>query len=114
MDGHLWETERNGMQCNRVLNAIKGLDESKQGAAITDLATWVSAGGGTVAPLPDEIYKAVCPDLVSLTNYTIRLADNLLKIGDNLTLSGNNTKMITDSKQSTDNLTKIIGCYLDE
>ena len=116
MDGHLWEAERNGMQCNRVLNAIKGLDsDSKKADAISKLATWVAAGGGTVAPLPDEIYKIVCPDLVSLTRYTTKLADTIATIGDKLILSeGSNTKMITDSKNSTDNLTKTIGCYKAE
>ena len=44
MDGHLWTSESNGMQCARVKAAIEALD-SGQNAVLAKLVTWARAGG---------------------------------------------------------------------
>ena len=104
MDGHLWTAERDGIQCNRVKSAIEALSAGNQTAFLLEFATWE-----TGKRLPDEIYDTVCDPILSLTTYLIKLTDSI----DNLTtLSGDNTKTITDAKTSTDNLTKTVGCVL--
>jgi len=100
MDGHLWTAERDGIQCNRMKTAIAAADN--QTAVLLELATWK-----TGTKLPSEIYDRVCEPILSLTSYLSKLTESI----DNLTtLSGNNTKAITDAKTSTDNLTKTVGC----
>jgi len=100
MDGHLWTAERDGIQCNRMKTAIAAADN--QTAVLLELATWK-----TGTKLPSEIYDTVCEPILSLTSYLSKLTESI----DNMTtLSGNNTKAITDAKTSTDNLTKTVGC----
>ena len=100
MDGHLWTAERNGIQCNRMKTAIAAADN--QTAVLLELATWK-----TGTKLPSVIYDTVCEPILSLTSYLSKLTESI----DNMTtLSGNNTKAITDAKTSTDNLTKTVGC----
>ena len=106
MDGHIWAAERNGMQCARVLNAYNAA--SDKAAAATALAGWVSAtADGTKVKLPAPFYDAVCPSFESLTDYLTDLAANIEKIS----LSGDNTKAITNAKTSTETLMKTIGCF---
>ena len=100
MDGHLWTAERDGIQCNRMKTAIAAADN--QTAVLLELATWK-----TGTKLPSVIYDTVCEPILSLTSYLSKLTESI----DNMTtLSGNNTKAITDAKTSTDNLTKTVGC----
>ena len=101
MDGHLWTAERDGIQCNRVKSAITSENKS----AVMDNLTNRKTG----TKLPIEIYATVCEPILSLTSYLFKLTESI----DNLTtLSGDNTKAITDAKTSTDNLTKTVGCVL--
>ena len=106
MDGHLWSSERNGMQCARVLSAYNSA--SDKNAAATALANWVTAtADGDNVTLPDPFYDIVCPPFENLTTYLTNLALNIAK----LSLSGDNTKAITDAKTSSDKLMKAIGCF---
>ena len=106
MDGHIWAAERDGMQCARVLNAYNAA--SDKAAAATALAAWVTAtADGSKVKLPAPFYDAVCPSFESLTDYLTDLAANIEKIS----LSGDNTKAITNAKTSTDTLMKTIGCF---
>ena len=109
MDGHLWSTERNGMQCARVLNAYNAADNKTAAAAA--LATWVTntSSGDNDSKLPAPFYDAVCPSFVSLTNYITDLTLNIteLALPDNNT----NTKAITDADNSTNELMRTIGCF---
>ena len=106
MDGHIWAAERNGMQCARVLNAYNAA--SDKAAAATALAGWVTAtADGSKVKLPAPFYDAVCPSFESLTDYLTDLAANIEKIS----LSGDNTKAITNAKTSTETLMKTIGCF---
>ena len=106
MDGHIWAAERNGMQCTRVINAYNAADNKT--AAATALAGWVTdTADGSKVKLPTPFYDAVCPSFESLTNYLIDLSANILKIS----LSGDNTKAITNAQTSTDTLMKTIGCF---
>ena len=103
MDGHLWTAERDGIQCNLVKSAIEDLpSEDNQTDVLIELATWE-----TGEKLPSAIYDTVCEPILSLTSYLSKLTESI----DNMTtLSGDNTKAITDAKTSTDNLTKTVGC----
>jgi hypothetical protein len=109
MDGHLWTTERDGIQCNNVKSAMNDLSPEDKTAVLIEFATWE-----TGEKLPDEIYNTVCGPILSLTGYLDNLTQSINKLatlsGDNTTLSGDNTKAITDAKTSTDNLTKTVGC----
>ena len=106
MDGHIRAAERNGMQCARVLNAYNAA--SDKAAAATALAGWVNTtADGSKVKLPDPFYDAVCPSFESITDYLIDLAANIEKIS----LSGDNTKAITNAKTSTETLMKTIGCF---
>ena len=101
MDGHLWTAERDGIQCNRMKSAIEALPADNETAVLIELATWE-----TGEKLPSGIYDTVCEPILSLTTYLIKLTENINK----LTLSGDNTKAITEAQTSTDNLTKTVGC----
>ena len=101
MDGHLWQAERDGIQCARMKSAIAASDN--QTAVLLELATWK-----TGTKLPSAIYDTVCDDILTLTRYLSKLTTSI----DKLTLSGDNTKAITDAKTSTDSLTKTVGCVL--
>ena len=106
MDGHIWAAERDGMQCTRVINAYNAA--SDKSAAATALAGWVTAtADGSKVKLPAPFYDAVCPSFESLTDYLTDLTANIEKIS----LSGDNTKAITNAKTSTDTLMKTIGCF---
>ena len=100
MDGHLWNTERNAVQCQLMKTAIESLSDSTE--VIEELATWASEGG----LLPSAIRTAVCDPVDSLITYLSKLTDSVSK----LTLSGDNTEAITDAQTSTDTLLKDVGC----
>ena len=101
-DGHLWASERDGIQRARMKVVIEGLSVSDQSSVLIELATWESVGG----LLPTAIRTVVCDPLVSMTTYLGKLTDSVSK----LTLSGDNTKAITDSQTSSDTLLKTVGC----
>ena len=102
MDGHLWNTERNAIQCQRMKTAIESLSSGDQTEVIEELATWATAGG----LLPSAIRTAVCDPLDSLITYLSKLTDSVSK----LSLSGDNTEAITDAQTSTNTLLKDVGC----
>jgi len=105
MDGHLWSTEMNGMQCKRIKDAIQGQDNASYKAyAYDNLTAWqdnISRG-----LLPDMFREEVCAPVVSLETYFTDLTANIAK----LSLSGDNTKAITNAQTSSNTLMKAIGC----
>jgi len=102
MDGHLWTAERDGIQCNQVKSAILALSTDNATKVLDNISNRGTKGG----LLPIEIRATVCDPITSLTTYLSKLTDSVNK----LTLSGDNTKAITDAQTSTDNLTKTVGC----
>ena len=103
MDGHLWTAERDGIQCNSLKSAIADIGDNSTKVAVIDNITNRKAG----QKLPSAIYLPVCGPIISLTSYLDNLTESINKL---TTLSGDNTKTITDAKTSTDNLTKTVGC----
>ena len=106
MDGHLWSTERNSIQCLRMKTAIESLSTSEKNAVLVELANWASAGG----LLPSTIRTAICDPLASLLTYLSKLTDSVDKLKNSITVTGDNTKAITDPQTSTNNLLKQVGC----
>jgi len=103
MDGHLWSTEMNGMQCTRIKDAIQGQDNASYKAfAYDNLSAWKLSGG----LLPDMFREEVCEPVESLTTYLNDLTDNIAKFST----SGDNTKAINNAKTSSNTLMKAIGC----
>ena len=103
MDGHIWSTEMNGMQCKRIKSAIQGLS-SGQDDAIINLRTWEDDGG----LLNADIRDVVCTPFKSLTTYLTDLAANIVKLS--LSDNNTNTKAITDADNSTKALMTAAGC----
>ena len=101
MDGHLWSSERDGMQCARVKAALEALEGDDLTDAISALSSW-SAGN----LLPIEIRSAVCDPITSMTTYISKLSASVSK----LSLSGDNTKAITSAQTSSNTLMETIGC----
>ena len=109
MDGHLWEKERNGMQCTRILGAIKGIDNTtEQDTAFTNFNAWVD--NKTRGKLPEPFATTVCGPIGTLTDYLSNLALNIVELKKTISLSGNNTKAITKADNSTNELLKAVGC----
>ena len=106
IDGHLWSTERNSIQCLRMKTAIESLSTSEKNAVLVELANWASAGG----LLPSAIQTAICDPLASLLTYLGKLTDSVDKLKNSITVTGDNTKAITDAQTSTNNLLKQVGC----
>jgi len=102
MDGHLWTTERNAIQCKLMENTIGSLTNAQKTAVLAELANWATAGG----LLPSAIRTTICDPLDSLITYLSKLTDSVSK----LTLSGDNTKAITDAQTSTNTLLQQVGC----
>ena len=106
MDGHIWTKERDYIQCMQMKTAIESLSsEEDKEDVIDELENWTEG-----SELPEAISDLVCVPLSDLIKYLDRLKDNINKIGENLSLSGDNTKAITNAQSSTDNLTKAVGC----
>jgi hypothetical protein len=107
-DGHLWSTERNSMQCRRMLKTVDNssgdLTAAAQTTAFNNFVTWVNAGG--TGALPEPFATTVCGEISSLTSYLVKLTANIAK----LSLSGDNTKAITNAKTSTNALMTALGC----
>jgi len=105
MDGHLWSTEMNGMQCKRIKDAIQGFDNITVAAyAYDNLTAWKDNDSRGL--LPDLFREQVCAPVVSLQTYLTDLTANIAK----LSFSGDNTKAITNAKTSSDALMKAVGC----
>ncbi len=105
MDGHLWAAERDGMSCAHILGAIKGIsDADEQAVAFTNFDAWVD--NDSFGALPEPFDTSVCGPISSLTEYLSKLTLNIAK----LSLSGGNTKVITDADNSTNKLMKAVGC----
>ena len=107
-DGHLWSTERNYMQCKRMLGAVDNssgdLTLANQVIAFAAFNTWVD--NASRGALPEPFATKVCGEISSLTAYLVKLTANISK----LTLSGDNTKAITNAKTSTNTLMTALGC----
>jgi len=107
-DGHLWSTERNHMQCRRMLKTVDNssgdLTAASQTTAFNNFVTWVNAGG--TGALPEPFATTVCGEISALTTYLVKLTANIAK----LTLSGDNTAAITNAKTSTNALMTALGC----
>jgi hypothetical protein len=101
MDGHLWAAERNGMMCNRIKNAVD---------AMPDNTTVVSASFKQGDKLHPQIYDTVCGPLKSMTDYLADLSLNLTELKKEISLSGDNTKVIEKADNSTNELLKAVGC----
>ena len=108
MDGHLWSSEMVGVQCRSIKNAIEGTTWNSDN--FSDLIDNLSKRGDNGGLLPISIRKSICDPVESLKKYILELADNIETIGEKLSLSGDNTKAITNAQSSTDNLTKALGC----
>ena len=108
MDGHLWSSEMVGVQCRSIKNAIEGTTWNSDN--FSDLIDNLSNRGDNGGLLPISIRKSICDPIDSLKEYILLLADNIATIGDKMSLSGDNTKAITNAQSSTDNLTKALGC----
>ena len=106
MDGHIWTKERAGMQCALFINAYDN-SENKV-VALANLNKWID--NQTRGLLPEPFDSAVCDPIDSLTKYLTKLDANIEKF----TLSGENTKAITDADNSTKELMKEIGCPTTE
>ncbi len=105
-DGHLWDAERNSIQCNSIKNAIKDLPDGEKADAITKLAEWSIKDEGARGLLPEEFRCAVCAPFNSLTSYLTDLSANIAEFS----VSGSNAKAITDADNSTTEMMKKIGC----
>ena len=106
MDGHIWTKERAARQCTLIINAYE--DSPNKEEALTNLQAWIADDEKGL--LPDPFDSAVCDPIESLTKYLIKLDANIEKF----TLSGENTKAITDADNSTKELMKEIGCPTTE
>jgi len=101
MDGHLWTTERNAIQCQLMKTAIESLDAEDIEGVTDELENWAEG-----SELPGEITDLVCNPVNNLITYLSKLTDSVSK----LTLSGDNTKAITDAQTSTNTLLQQVGC----
>ena len=86
MDGHLWSSEMVGVQCRSIKSAIEGTTWNSDN--FSDLIDNLSNRGNNGGLLPTAIRKTICDPISSLTNYIVKLADNIDKIGEILNLSG--------------------------
>ncbi len=104
-DGHLWTTERNSMQCLRMLKTVDNssgdLTLSAQTTAFDNFVNWNKTGA-----LPEPFATEVCGEIGSLTTYLTKLNANIEKLSP----SGDNTKAITNAKTSTNTLLTALGC----
>ena len=104
-DGHIWDAERDGMMCNQIKNAVEALPTNKKAAVVSDLGSWES--GDT---LHEDIFETVCGPLDNLTTYLSHLALNLTELKKEISVSGDNTKVIDKADNSTKALMTSVGC----
>ena len=107
-DGHLWSTERNSMQCYRILEAITELSGSDRFTAFNNFVNWKDAGG--TGTLPEPFVTTICEDIGSLKIYLTNLAVNLVELEKKISFSGDNRKAIDDADNSTKILMAAVGC----
>ena len=108
MDGHIWVAERNGMSCARMKNAIVGLDSEDYLAAYDNLTAWQDNDSRGL--LPEIFREEVCTPVETLTTYMTSLAANIIELKKTISLTGNNTKAITNADNSTKALMAAVGC----
>ena len=109
MDGHLWSTEMNGMQCKRIKDAILGFDNITVAVyAYDNLTAWQENTSRGL--LPDNFREEVCAPIVSLEAYFTDLSANLIELKKAISVSGDNTKAITNAQTSSNTLMKAVGC----
>ena len=107
-DGHLWTKERAAMQCALIINAYDNEDAENKADALDNLKKW--RDNETRGLLPDPFDSAVCDPINSLTKYLTKLSDNI----EEFSLSGENTKAITDADNSTKKMMRELGCPTTE
>ena len=93
-----------GVIISTILGAINGLSGDAQATAFTNFKAWVD--NESRGALPEPFDTVVCDPIDTLTVYLTDLTSNIAK----LTLSGDNTKAITNAKTSSDTLLKAVGC----
>jgi hypothetical protein len=106
MDGHIWTKERHYIQCLQIITAIESVssEEDKQDV-IDDLGNWTEG-----SELPEDISEAFCAPLSDVILYLGRLTESITEIGNKLNLTGDNTKVITETQTATNTLLKQVGC----
>ena len=109
-DGHIWDAERNGMMCARIKNAIDALNNDGDESDLIVALAALNKGEA----LPTSIFKTVCDPLKSLTDYLSDLALNLIELKKEISLSGDNTKVIEQADNSTQAMMAAIGCVKQE
>ena len=60
--------------------------------------------------MPEPFATSVCGPISSLTDYLSNLALNIVELKKKVSLSGDNTKVITNADNSTNELMKAVGC----
>ena len=103
VDGHLWTSERNAIQCQLMITAIDSIRDNASALQIVadNLSNWTEG-----SKLPDPISDLVCNPVKILVGYL----DNLTSSINQLPITGDNTKAITDAQTSTNTLLTKIGC----
>ena len=108
-DGHIWDKERAGVQCALIKNAYNTQEGIENKAtALANLIVWID--NETRGLLPEPFDSAVCDPINPLTKYLTKLSDNIKEFS----LSGDNTKAITDADNSTKEMMKEMGCPTTE
>ena len=107
MDGHLWTSERNAIQCQLMITAINSIrDNASALQSVADnLSNWTEG-----SKLPDPISELVCDPVKKLVDDLGKLTASINELALSFTLSGDNTKAITDAQTSTNTLLEQVGC----
>ena len=110
MDGHIWNAERNFMQCARIKAAYEGLADNvtAQTDAYTNFAAW--RDNASKGALPEPFATSVCDPISPLTDYLSDLTLNLTELKKAISLSGDNIKVIEKADNSTQSLMTAVGC----
>ena len=110
MDGHIWDAERNFMQCARIKGAYEGLADNvtAQTDAYTNFAAW--RDNASKGALPEPFATSVCGPISSLTDYLSNLALNLIELKKEISVSGHKTIVIEEADNSTKALMAAVGC----
>ena len=110
MDGHIWDAERNFMQCARIKGAYEGLADNvtAQTDAYTNFAAW--RDNASKGALPEPFATSVCGPISSLTDYLSNLALNLIELKKEISVSGDKTIVIEEADNSTKAMMAAVGC----